>query len=72
MKEELLVYTKTGCPYCVKLLDEYRKKGIEYSEVNISQDESSKTLLKEVFMVDKVPVVIKDGKLESIGYLGKG
>ncbi|NLA05295.1 MAG: glutaredoxin, partial [Firmicutes bacterium] len=28
--------------------------------------------VKEVYNADKVPVMVKDGTVQSIGYLGKG
>lgn len=72
MTEEIVVYTKTGCPYCQQLLEEYNNKGISYKEVNVSQDQEALKLVKDVFSADKVPVTVKNGKLEAIGYKGQG
>ncbi len=72
MTDEILVYTKTDCPYCRQLMEDYKQKEIPFKEVNVSLDAKAKTLVKEVFMADKVPVIVKNGKLESIGYKGKG
>jgi len=70
--DEIVVYTKTGCPYCQQLMEEYQKKGIPFKEVNVSMDAKAKTLVKNVLLADKVPVIVKNGELESIGYKGKG
>lgn len=72
MGEEVIIYTKSGCPYCQQQLDDYRKKGISFKEVNTSQDRQALKMIKEVFKANKVPVTVKNGQLESIGYMGKG
>ena len=72
MIDDIVVYTKTGCPYCQQLMEEYQQKGIPFKEVNVSMDAKAKTLVKNVLLADKVPVIVKNGELESIGYKGKG
>ncbi len=72
MAEEIVVYTKSGCPYCKNLKEEYTEKGIPFKEINVSMDEEAKKFVKEVLMVNKVPVTVKDGKLDTIGYKGQG
>ena len=70
--KELMIYTKTGCPYCQKLLEDLNSKSISFVEIDVSKDQEAKSFVKDILGADKVPVVVKEGKLESIGYEGKG
>ncbi|MGQ9533264.1 MAG: Uxx-star family glutaredoxin-like (seleno)protein [Desulfotomaculales bacterium] len=65
--EEIVIYTKTGCPYCRKTMDEYRARGIPFREVNVSENPEAKDLIKRRFRADRVPVIVKDGELVQIG-----
>jgi len=69
---EVIIYTKTGCPYCKKALEDYRTKGVDFKEINTSNDPDAKRLVKEKFGATKVPVIVEDGKLMSTGYAGGG
>jgi len=68
----VVIYTKTGCPYCQKALQDYRLKGIDLQEVNTSEDPVAKQMIKERYGAAKVPVIIEDGKVVSVGYNGGG
>ncbi|RQD76522.1 MAG: glutaredoxin family protein [Candidatus Syntrophonatronum acetioxidans] len=72
MTEEIIVYTKSGCPYCRKLMEDYKEKGVPFKEINVSMDEEARKLVKDVLRADKVPVTVKNGKLDAIGYKGQG
>lgn len=41
----LTVYTKTGCGYCIQAKDHLKKLGIDYQEVNISDDPEAREKL---------------------------
>ncbi|AGL01255.1 glutaredoxin [Desulfoscipio gibsoniae] len=69
---DVVIYTKTGCPYCQKAVEDYRAKGIIFKEVNISVDTAAKQMVKEKLGARKVPVIVEDGKLTSTGYNGGG
>lgn len=69
---EIIIYTKTGCPYCQKALADYRAKGISFKEINTSDDAAAKLLVREKYGATKVPVIVRDGKLISTGYNGSG
>lgn len=69
---EVIIYTKTGCPYCSKAMDEYRGKGISFKEVNTSLDSGAKDMVKQKYGATKVPVIVEDGKLLAVGYNGGG
>ncbi len=67
-----MIYTKTGCPHCQKLLEDLKTKNISFVEIDVSKDQEAKSFVKDILRADKVPVVVKEGKLESIGFEGKG
>ena len=69
---EIVIYTKTGCPYCRKVIEQYRQDGITFREVNLSDDPQALKMVKEEYSAIKVPVIVKDGKLIEIGFKGFG
>ncbi|GAB4184945.1 MAG: hypothetical protein Tsb0015_01500 [Simkaniaceae bacterium] len=46
-KSNLLLFYKTGCPYCEKVLTALKKMGKDIPKKNISEDPSAKEELKE-------------------------
>ncbi|WP_373665536.1 glutaredoxin domain-containing protein [Sporomusa silvacetica] len=69
----MVIYTKTGCPFCAKVLQEYREKGISFQEVNTSVHAWAKKLCNDKYGADKVPIIVKDGVAIQIGDIdGKG
>ena len=36
MAERMLIYTKTGCPYCHNALEALHKHKVPYDEINIA------------------------------------
>lgn len=67
------IYTKTGCPFCAKTVLEYKEKGIDFREINISLDPRAKQLCRETYGIDRVPIIVKDGVVVQIGDTdGKG
>ena len=69
---EVIIYTKTGCPYCKKAIEDYTAKGISFTEINTSNDPEAKKSVKEKYGANKVPVIVEDGKMISAGYNGGG
>lgn len=64
---QTIIYTKTGCPYCRKTMEDYRSRGIPFEEVNVSVDLDARRAIKDEFGADRVPVIVQDGKLVQIG-----
>ncbi|MCK8825584.1 glutaredoxin family protein [Fuchsiella alkaliacetigena] len=69
---EVVIYTTSGCPYCKQAKEDYREQGIDFKEVNLDKNKVAKKKVVEEYKADKVPVIIKDGQVESIGYKGAG
>lgn len=71
--DEIVIYTKTGCPFCAKVVQEYREKGISFQEVNTSVHAWAKKLCNDKYGADKVPIIVKDKVAIQIGDInGKG
>ena len=68
----LEVYVKDGCPYCEKQLEVLKKKGAEYKLYNVSADSEALKRAREEYQADKVPVLVENGEVQSIGFGGGG
>lgn len=66
------IYTKTGCPYCKQAIEDYEAKEIDFEVINTSEDSQARQMVKEEYEAKRVPVIIKEGELVSIGYDGGG
>ncbi len=65
------IYVKEGCPHCRDQMAEFDRTGVSYQVLNVSSDPAALKKAKE-FGASKVPVVVEDGQVKSIGYQGKG
>lgn len=68
----LLIYTKSGCPYCEEAKKHYRAEGIPFDEVNLSihpeRIQEMKQLAKKS---NRVPVIVDNGEV-TVGFNGSG
>ncbi len=69
--EKATLYVKDGCPYCAKLIDELKEKGVDYEEKNVSQSKEALQEAKEKYNAKKVPVLVEGSKV-TVGYKGQG
>jgi glutaredoxin 3 len=68
----LEIYVKDGCPYCRKQMEELDRDGVVYRVLNVSSDPGALKKAKNDFGADKVPVLVEDGIVKSVGYGGAG
>jgi len=68
----LEIYIKTGCPYCEKQIAVLDKKGVEYKLYNVSEDKIALEKARVQHGANKVPVVVEDGVVKTIGFGGGG
>ncbi|MGQ9712326.1 MAG: glutaredoxin family protein [Desulfotomaculales bacterium] len=64
---KVIIYTKTGCPYCKRTTEEFRAQGISFEEINVSVDAEARRTVKEKYGANRVPVVVRDGEVIQIG-----
>ncbi|MDO9535288.1 MAG: glutaredoxin family protein [Bacillota bacterium] len=67
---KITVFIKDGCPYCTKLIDELRTKGVDFQEINISHNRQALKEIKSKYNATRVPVLVEGDKV-TVGYLGK-
>jgi glutaredoxin 3 len=61
----VLLYTKTGCPYCDAKRAELAARGVAVREINVSEHpETVAELLKVTRGRRIVPVVVEGGRIE--------
>jgi len=61
----VLLYTKTGCPYCAAKRAELAARGVAVREINVSEHpEAVAELLKVTRGRRIVPVVVEGGRIE--------
>ncbi len=61
----VLLYTKTGCPYCAAKRAELAARGVAVREINVSErPEVVAELLKVTRGRRIVPVVVEGGRIE--------
>jgi len=54
---EVIVYTKNICPYCVKAKHLLQRKGVEFKEINLSNDPEEYEKLKDKTNFYTVPQI---------------
>lgn len=59
----MIVYTKTGCPWCVALLAFLNEAGVEYEERDVRKNEDYMAEMSEKSGQTKAPVVDYDGEI---------
>lgn len=65
MAADVLVYTTTVCPYCIRAKMHLNKKGVAFKEIDVSGDQEKRAWLKQATGQHTVPQIFINGK--SIG-----
>ncbi|CAM06526.1 glutaredoxin-like protein [Saccharopolyspora erythraea NRRL 2338] len=48
MSQEVVVYTRPGCPFCTSLRAGLRREGLEFTEVDIWQDPEAAAVVRSI------------------------
>jgi len=67
---EVVIYTKTGCPYCAAAINDFNNKGISYTEINITEKPEMKSKLLELTGGEPIVPVIVQMDQVKIGFGG--
>ena len=65
MAADVVVYTTTVCPYGIRAKMHLNKKGVAFTEINVSGDHEKRAWLKQTTGQHTVPQIFINGK--SIG-----
>ena len=61
MKPEVLLYTTSWCPFCQRAKMLLKKKGVEWSELDIEADPAHRQAMIEASGRNTVPLVFMNG-----------
>ncbi len=64
------VFTVNGCAACVALVDDFRRRGVDFEEINLSQSPERLEELRAASWEHRLPVVV-DHERVSIGFSGR-
>jgi glutaredoxin len=67
--DTITVFTADGCPHCQDLVDDFRRRGVAFREINLSRDPEQLGRLRELSWEHRLPVVV-DHERVSIGFRG--
>jgi len=59
----ITLYTKTGCYWCVEVVNYLKQQGIQYDEVIVSNDRNAMQAMIELSGQTKAPTMDYDGKV---------
>jgi len=57
------IYTTNHCPYCVMAKDFFKKQGVQFTEINVEEDESAAEEMIEKSGQMGVPVIDINGEI---------
>ena len=69
MLESIVVYTADGCPHCRALVEDFRRRNVVFTEVNLSREPERMAELRRLSWEHRLPVVA-DHERVSIGFRG--
>jgi glutaredoxin len=67
--DTLIVFTADGCPHCAALVEDFRRRGVRFREVNLNREPDEMDSLRQVSWEHRLPVVV-DHERVSIGFRG--
>ncbi len=67
------LFGTTGCPYTQEMREWLEWKGTEFVEYDVEADAAARERMREVAGGQRtVPVLVEDGKVQQIGWQGRG
>lgn len=69
MSEEVVIYTKPGCPYCRAAKEDMASRGVSFTEHDVTSDASVKEEAIRLAGQAKVPVIVRGGEV-TVGFGG--
>jgi glutaredoxin len=69
MPDEVVIFTKPGCPYCAAAKKDMTEKGIQYNEQDVTSDPALKEEAIRIAGQAAVPVIVTNGEV-TVGFGG--
>ena len=67
--DKIKIYTKPTCPYCAAATEDSQKRGVDYTEIDVTAGNDALEELMKVSGGQKVPVIVTNGEV-TIGFGG--
>ena len=68
--DTVLVFTADNCPHCAAVVDDFRRRGVDFKEINLSREPEQMVRLRELTWEHRLPVVA-DHERVTIGFSGR-
>ncbi len=62
MNKEIIIYSKTNCPYCVRAKSLLQREGFTFKEIMITDDKTREEMIAKSGGRMTVPQIFIDGK----------
>jgi glutaredoxin len=70
MSDEITIFTKPGCPFCAAAKDDFRRRGVAFTEHNVLADrEAQERMLALNGGKRAVPTIVEGGRVR-LGFNG--
>ena len=69
MEGNIIIYTLPDCPFCKAAKEDLQKRGIEYQEVDITQNPEAEEKVVQIAGKRVVPVILESEKV-TVGFKG--
>ena len=60
---KITVYSTPGCPYCIRLKDYLKQKGLDFTGIDVSLDQAGLDKMVSISGQMGVPVIDVDGRI---------
>jgi len=69
MPDEVVIFTKPGCPYCAAAKKDLAEKGVQYEERDVASSAAVKEEAIKIGGQAAVPVIVRNGEV-TVGFGG--
>lgn len=67
--EKVVIYTRPDCPYCQAAKEDFKKRGIDYTELDVLYNQENRKQMVKLTGKKEVPVIVQ-GHQFTIGFGG--
>ncbi|MEW6033705.1 MAG: glutaredoxin family protein [Chloroflexota bacterium] len=67
---QVTIYTKTGCPFCAAAKEDMKRKGIQYTEINVNIKPEARADVTRLTKGQNIVPVIVEGDKVQVGFGG--
>jgi glutaredoxin len=70
MPDEITIFTKPGCPFCAAAKEDYRRRGVSFTEYDVLADKEARERMLALNGGKRaVPTILEGGRVK-IGFNG--